>query len=313
MLRTFQPQQFVDQAVDELRAALPAGRAVVACSGGVDSTVCAVLAHRTWADRADVVFLDTGFMREGEAAAVKMALATVGVALEVVPCAERFFSALKGATDPEDKRRRFRRAFYTVVGEIVRAKSAQALVQGTIAADVLETRAGVKTHHNVLSCGEIEVALPELKILEPLRSLLKPQVRAVARSLGLPEEFLRRRPFPGPGLAIRVVGEVDPARIEVLRRATRIVEEETADLPAFQAFPVLLPVQGTGVRNGERIRGLTLVLRFVASTDALAAQPLFPPWARLSSLVERLLGEVPKIGRVLYDLTPKPPATIEWE
>ncbi len=306
------PAEFVEQAIKTMREALPRGRAVVACSGGVDSTVCAVFAHRAFGARAHAVFLDTGFMRADEAPSVEKALAALGIPLEVVPVAPRFFQALAGVTDPEEKRRRFRETFYAVLAEILAQKGAQALVQGTIAADVAETQATVKTHHNVLDLGP-EVWPKGLVVLEPLRTLLKPEVRELARYLGLPQEFLRRQPFPGPGLAVRMVGEVTPERVELLRQATRIVEEETADLPAFQAFPVLLAEKATGVRAGTRHYGEVLVLRFISSVDALSAEPLALPWERLQTLVARLLRELPALSRVLYDLTPKPPATIEWE
>lgn len=308
----FDPEEFVAQTVRELREALPAGQAVVACSGGVDSTVCAILAHRAFGPRAHAVFLDTGFMREGEAEAVQSALASLGIPLEIVPAAPRFFQALAGTSDPEEKRKLFRQTFYAVLAEVLAEKSAQALVQGTIAADVRETQAAVKTHHNVVDAAPW-VWPKDLLILEPVRSLLKPEVREVARFLGLGESFVGRRPFPGPGLAVRVVGEVTPKRVELLRRATRIVEEETTDLPAFQAFPVLLAGRATGVRHGGRHYGQVLVVRVVGSADALSADPLPLPWARLQRLVERLLQELPDLSRVLYDLTPKPPATIEWE
>jgi GMP synthase (glutamine-hydrolysing) len=306
------PAEFVEQAIKSMREVLPRGRAVVACSGGVDSTVCAVLAHQAFGERAHAVFLDTGFMRADEAPSVERALAGLGISLEVVPVAPRFFQALAGITDPEEKRRRFRATFYAVLAEILAEKGAEALVQGTIAADVAETRAAVKTHHNVLD-WEAQVWPKERVVLEPLRTLLKPEVRELARYLGLPEEFLGRQPFPGPGLAVRVVGEVTPERVELLRQATRIVEEETADLPAFQAFPILLAEKATGVKGGTRHYGEVLVLRFVRSGDALSAEPLALPWERLQALVERLLRELPALSRVLYDLTPKPPATIEWE
>jgi len=190
-----------------------------------------------------------------------------------------------------------------VLAEILAKKGAQALVQGTIAADVAETQAAVKTHHNVLDLGP-EVWPKELVVLEPLRELLKREVRELARYLGLPQEFLWRRPFPGPGLAVRVVGEVTPERVELLRQATRIVEEETADLPAFQAFPILLGEKATGVRAGTRHYGEVLVLRFVSSLDALSAEPLALPWEKLQGLVGRLLRELPTLSRVLYDLIP---------
>jgi len=306
------PAEFAEQAIKSMREKLPAGKAVVACSGGVDSTVCAVLAHQAFGDRAHAVFLDTGFMRAEEAISVKKALGNLGIALEVFPLAPRFFQALAEITDPEEKRCRFRETFYAVLAEILAEKGAQALVQGTIAADVAETRAAVKTHHNVLDL-EAQVWPKELVVFEPLRTLLKPEVRELARYLELPEEFVQRQPFPGPGLAVRVVGEVTPERVELLRQATRIVEEETADLPAFQAFPILLAEKATGVRAGTRHYGEVLVLRVISSVDAVSAEPLALPWERLQGLGMRLLRELPALSRVLYDLTPKPPATIEWE
>ena len=304
------PAEFVEKAIKTMREALPRGRAVVACSGGVDSTVCAVLAHRAFSARANAVFLDTGFMRADEAPSVEKALAALGIPLEVVPVATRFFQALAGVTDPEEKRRRFRETFYAVLAEILAQKGAQALVQGTIAADVAETQAAVKTHHNVLDLGP-EVWPKKLVVLEPLRALLKPEVRELARYLGLPQEFPGRRPFPGPGLAVRVVGEVTPERVELLRQATRIAEEETADLPAFQAFPT----RGEG--HGSAGRNAPLRRRFGPAVHKLRGRPFLRalglPWEKLRGLVARLLRELPTLGRVLYELTPKPPATIEWE
>lgn len=312
MITEFSPGAFAEKAVEELREALPKGRAMVACSGGVDSTVCAVLAHSAFGERAHAVFLDTGFMRAGEAQAVKNALGGLGIPVEIVPAASRFFQALAGLTDPEEKRHKFRFTFYSVLLEVLEEKGARALVQGTIAADVLETQAAVKTHHNVLNLGP-EAWPKDVLVLEPVRTLFKPQVRELAGHLGLPRDFVNRRPFPGPGLAIRVIGEVTSARINTLRRATRIVEEETADFSAFQAFPILLAEKATGVRKGTRCYGEVLVLRIVGSTDALSAEALPLPWEKLQALAERLLQELPTLSRILYDLTPKPPATIEWE
>lgn len=310
----FDSRSFIKEKVEELQRGFPAGKVLVACSGGVDSSVCAVLAKAAFASRLSAVFLDDGLMREGEGTAVQAALSRLGVRVRIVPVADRFFAALRGVVDPEEKRIRFREIFYTVLSELIEEEGAEALVQGTIAADVLETKGGVKTQHNVLyEIGLDPKARWGLVVLEPLSALLKPQVREVARALGLPPEITGRRPFPGPGLAVRILGEVTPARAELLRRATRIVEEETADLPAFQAFPVLLSNRGTGVREGKRVLGQSIALRFVASQDALTATPLAVPWARLSGIAQRLTAELPEVTRVLYELTPKPPATIEWE
>lgn len=310
----FEPTQFISRATEELRHALPRGKAIVACSGGVDSTVCAVLARRAFGARGSAVFLDDGLRREGEGALVQRALAGLGVPVRIVSARERFFAALRGVSDPEEKRLRFREVFYSVLSELVQEEGAAALVQGTIAADILETKGGVKTQHNVLSqIGLDPVARWGIRVLEPLRELFKPEVREVARALGLPREIADRRPFPGPGLAIRVLGEVTPKRVALLRRATRIVDEETAEIPAFQAFPVLLSDRGTGIKNGARALGAAIALRIVASTDALTAAPLDLPWDQLARIARRLTEEIPEITRVLYEITPKPPATIEWE
>lgn len=310
----FDPVKFISQAVEELRSALPEGRALVACSGGVDSSACAVVARKAFGDRVSTVFLDDGLMREGEGAAVQKALGQLGVPVKVLPVEKRFFAALQGVRDPEQKRVRFRAVFYEVLAEVMREQRAAALVQGTIAADIVETKGGIKTQHNVLSqIGVDPLKAWAVKVLEPLRDLFKPEVREVARALGLPPEITERRPFPGPGLAVRVLGEVTPERVELLRRATRIVEEETVDVHAFQAFPVLLSDRGTGIRDGRRAWGVAIALRLVASADAMTAQPVLLPWERLSRIAQRLTQEIPEVTRVLYELTPKPPATIEWE
>lgn len=310
----FEPTEFISRATEELRHLLPRGKAIVACSGGVDSTVCAALAKKAFGERGSAVFLDDGLRREGEGVFVQKALAGLGVPVRIVSARERFFAALRGVREPEEKRLRFREIFYTVLSELVQEEGAAALVQGTIAADIIETKGGVKTQHNVLSqIGLDPVARWGIRVLEPLRELFKPEVREVARALGLPREITDRRPFPGPGLAIRVLGEVTPKRVALLRRATRIVDEETADIPAFQAFPVLLSDRGTGIRDGARALGAAIALRIVTSTDALTAVPLDLPWDQLSRIARRLTEEIPEITRVLYEITPKPPATIEWE
>jgi len=260
------PAEFVEKAIKTMREALPRGRAVVACSGGVDSTVCAVLAHRAFGARGHAVFLDTGFMRADEVPSVEKALGALGITLEVFPVASRFFQTLVGGHRPGGKTPPLSGNVLRGACGNTRPKRRQALVQGTIAADVAETQAAVKTHHNVLDLGP-EVWPKKLVVLEPLRALLKPEVRELARYLGLPQEFPGRRPFPGPGLAVRVVGEVTPERVELLRQATRIVEEETADLPAFQAFPT----RGEG--HGSAGRNAPLRRRFGPAVHKLRGRP----------------------------------------
>jgi len=306
---------FIDQAVEEIRQTVGQERAVVALSGGVDSSAAAVLGHRALGDRQlSAVFVDTGFMRQGEKEGVVKAFVPLGIEVQVVEAHPRFFAALTGLTDPEEKRRAFRDTFYTVFGEIVADLGARWLLQGTIAADVVETKGGVKTQHNVLEQAGIS---PErrfgLRVVEPLRTLYKHQVRALARELGLPPSITECMPFPGPGLSVRVQGEVTEERVDIVRQATAIVEELLAPFHPFQAFAVLLSDRATGVRDGQRAFGQIIAVRAVSSRDAMTAEPLRVPWATLLELHKRITQEIPQVTKVVYDLSTKPPSTIEWE
>lgn len=323
-------EAFIEQAVAEIRRAVGQHTAVVALSGGVDSSTTAVLGHRALGHRLSVIFIDTGFMRQDEAKNVAETFAPLDIEVQVVEAGDRFFDALARLTDPEEKRRAFRDAFYTVFGEVVASqthrrlgldegpgsKSLRALwlLQGTIAADVVETKGQVKTQHNVLA--QIGINPEErfgLRVLEPLRTLYKHQVRALAKELGLPAIIAQRMPFPGPGLSVRVRGEVTRERVETVRQATTIVEEVLAPFRPFQAFAVLLGDRATGVRDGERAFGQVIAVRAVASRDAMTAEPLRIPWGVLLDLQERITTEIPQITKVVYDLSTKPPSTIEWE
>jgi GMP synthase (glutamine-hydrolysing) len=221
---------------------------------------------------------------------------------------------MKGLTDPEEKRKAFRDAFYNSLGKISKDLGAKYMIQGTIAADVIETKAGVKTQHNVLE--QINVHPLErygLRILEPVKELFKPGVRAVARSLKMNVETTRR-PFPGPGLSLRVIGEVPPERVALVRKATKIVEEETRKLACFQAFAILLEDKATGVtKDRKRKYGELVVVRAVSSKDAMTAEAMALPWSIMRKIDKRIREESPTVTHVLYDLTGKPPATIEFE
>jgi len=307
-------QPFIEQAVAEIHQAVSLERAVVALSGGVDSSTTAALGHRALGKQLLAIFVDTGFMRQGEGESVVEAFAPLGIEVKLIEAQDRFFAALAGLTDPEEKRRAFRDAFYSVFGEAVAQMGARWLLQGTIAADVVETKGGVKTQHNVLE--QIGISPQEqfgLRVLEPLRTLYKHQVRALAKELGLPPSITERMPFPGPGLSVRVRGEVTRERIEVVRRATAIVEELLAPFHPFQAFAVLLSDRATGLREGERAFGQIIGVRAVASRDAIAAEPLRLPWGVLLDLQKRITTEIPQVTKVVYDLSTKPPSTIEWE
>ncbi|WP_309493393.1 glutamine-hydrolyzing GMP synthase [Candidatus Hecatella orcuttiae] len=311
----FNPQNFISQKMEEIKKAVGNEKALVALSGGVDSSTTAVLGFKALGEKLEAVFIDDGLMREGEGERISATFASLGLKVQTYSMAEDFFKALKGLTDPEEKRKAFREAFYQSLAKISRGKGAKWLLQGTIAADVVETSRGVKTQHNVLEQVGINPAEKYgFKVVEPLKELYKPQVREVAKALGLPAEITERRPFPGPGLCVRVLGEVTPERVETVRKATRIVEEETAGLLCFQAFAVLMEDKATGLsEDKKRIYGEILVIRSVDSTDAMTAQPTQLPWPVLEKITRRITASLPSVTRVLYDLTGKPPATIEFE
>ncbi|MEA2004943.1 MAG: glutamine-hydrolyzing GMP synthase [Acidobacteriota bacterium] len=306
-------EQFINQKIEEIKAIVGSEKTISALSGGVDSSVCAVLAHRAIKDRLRVIFIDDGLMRENEPQEVSQIFSELGIKVEIIDAKDEFFAGLKGKIDPEEKRKAFRDVFYKVFGREVIKSGASYLVQGTIAADVIETKGGVKTQHNILEQIGID---PEkgygFKVIEPLITLFKHEVRRVAESLGLPERIFQRMPFPGPGLATRVIGEVTPERVELIRHATQIVEEEISSLNPFQAFAVLLSDKGTGIEKGMRKFGNIIIIRSVESKDAMTAKPSQVPWETLMRMAERITVEIPQVVRVAYELTPKPPATIEY-
>jgi GMP synthase (glutamine-hydrolysing) len=304
---------FIKTGIESIKTTVGPDRAVSALSGGVDSSACTLLAARALGSQLKVIFLDDGLMRENEPQEVRNVFGKLGVEVQVVDAQKEFFKALKRKTDPEKKRKAFRDRFYKVLGREVKRSGARFLIQGTIKADIIETQGGVKTQHNILEQIGID---PEkgygFKVIEPLKDLFKPEVRLVAKALGLPARIYGRMPFPGPGLATRVLGAVTPERVAVVRRATSIVEAEIARLKAFQAFAVLLSDRGTGVEDGKRKFGDIIVIRSVDSRDAMTAQPTQVPWPALQRLAKKIVTELPSVTRVCYELTPKPPATIEY-
>ena len=307
-------EKFIEEQVAAITATVGEAKAITALSGGVDSSVTTVLGHKALGDRLKTVFLDDGLMREDEPQSVADTFKPFGINVEVVDVADRFFAALKGIEDPEDKRKAFRDTFYKSLGDAVKASDANFLIQGTIRADVIETEKGVKTQHNILEQIGID---PEagygFKVIEPVKELFKPGVREVATALGLPESVSQRMPFPGPGLATRCLGEVNPERIAIVRKGVKIVEEETAGITAFQCFAVLLKDRGTGLKpDGTREFGHIIVVRCVESEDAMTAEPVKLDWDVLQKIQQRICGEIDGVSRVLYELTPKPPATIEY-
>jgi len=306
-------EKFIEEKIQEIKATVGSERVISALSGGVDSSACTVLAHRAIGDNLKVIFIDDGLMREKEPENVSKIFSDLGIKVDIVDAQEEFFQALKGKVDPEEKRKAFRNIFYTVFGREVLKSEAKFLVQGTIATDIIETQGGVKTQHNILEQIGID---PEkgygFKVVEPIKELFKPQVREVAKALGLPEMIHQRMPFPGPGLATRVIGEVTPERVSIVRKATQIVEDEIESLKPFQAFAVLMSDKGTGIESGQRKFGDVIIIRSVESKDAMTAEPSQVPWETLMNISKRITGELPEVVRVAYEITPKPPATIEY-
>jgi len=252
-------------------------------------------------------------MREGEPQRVVDSFAEMGIPVELVDAREQFLGALAGKTDPEDKRNAITHTFYAdIFGKIVKDSGAKFLVHGTILTDIEETVAGIKRQHNILAQLGID---PQeaygYKVLEPLSTIRKDGVREVAKLLGMPGEMVHRIPFPGPALATRIVGEVTPQRLATVRAATSIVEEELADSSAFQYMAVLLNDRATGIRDNQREFGQIIVVRCIESTDARTATATELPWDKLSRICERVV-QIPDVNRCLYDLTPKPPATVEY-
>jgi GMP synthase (glutamine-hydrolysing) len=307
-------ERFAELRVREIKRRVKETRAINALSGGVDSSVVTVLGHRALGKQLRTVWIDTGQMREDEDKRVVATFEKLGVPVRVVRASSRFFEALKGAADPEKKRKKFRDTFYKVLGDEVRKWKADFLLQGTIKADILETQRGVKTQHNILE----QIGLDPEKgygflVIEPIKSLFKPEVREVAKALGLPEHVHQAMPFPGPGLATRIVGEVTRRRVEVVRTACAIVENETRRFRPFQAFAVSLTDRATGLGpKGERAFGEIVVVRSVESKDAMTAGVTKLPWPTLMRIQRRICEEIPSVTKVLYDITPKPPSTIEY-
>jgi len=306
------PDLFIEAKINEIQEIIKHKKALVALSGGVDSSTCAVLAHQAIGDQLSMVFIDDGLMREGEAEKVQKTFTNLGMNVEVAEAEEIFFSALARKIDPEEKRKAFRDVFYQTLAQIIKKREINFLIQGTIKADINETKRGIKTQHNVLEQIGIEPQEYGFRLIEPLKDIYKDEVREVAKSLGLPKEISERMPFPGPGLAIRVLGEVTPERVAMVRKATSLVENELAVLKPFQTFAVLLLDRSTGIKQGERTFGNIIVIRSVESKDALTASATEIPWNYLNHLQRKIIEEIPEVNRVLFDLTPKPPATIEY-
>ncbi len=306
-------EKFIEEQIAQIKETVGQEKVINALSGGVDSSVVTVLGHRALGDQLRTVFVDDALMRESEPEQVVKIFADMGITVDLVDAQEEFLSALSGLTDPEEKRNAVTETFYSkVFGRLVKESGAKFLFQGTILTDIEETVAGIKRQHNILAQLGID---PEAEygytVLEPLKTLRKDGVRQVAKALGLPEEVAQRIPFPGPGLATRIVGQVTPERLETVRKATVIVEEELSDSGAFQYMAVLLNDKATGIRDNKREFAQIIVVRCIESVDARTATATQLSWEKLNCICERIT-QIKGINRCLYDLTPKPPATVEY-
>ncbi len=304
---------FIAEKVEDIRRAVGEGRAINALSGGVDSSTVTMLGHRALGGRLRTVFIENGLMRSGEAGRVVALFRDLGVSVEVVEARGQFFDALKGISDPEQKREAITQTFYKkVFGRLVKESGAKHLLQGTILTDVDETVAGIKRQHNVFEqLGIDPQAAFGYRILEPLVALRKDGVRKVGRALGLPAELFERIPFPGPALAARVIGEATPERVETVRKATAVVERLLSGSGAFQYLAILHEDKVTGMRGGRRQFGGQIEVRCWDSVDARTATPTRLAFDLLERLAQEILAEVPDIVSVTYNLASKPPSTIE--
>jgi GMP synthase (glutamine-hydrolysing) len=315
----WQMEDLIGKMVKELRTEIDGSRAIIGLSGGIDSSVATALAAKAIGDKLTAVFVDHGFMREGEAESIREAFQKFPINFIVANTQDRFMNKLKGFKEPEAKRRVIGEEFIRVFEEIANESGAEYLIQGTIYPDRIESgfRKGsdkIKSHHNVAGLPE---KIRFKKILEPLRNLYKDEVRKVARMLDLPKEIVNRQPFPGPGLAVRIIGELNEEKVSIAKKADRIVREEVErhalNESLWQYFAVLTDTKATGVKGDARAYGYVVAVRCMESREAMTASFAKIPYAVLEKISTRITNEIPQVTRVVYDVTHKPPATIEWE
>ena len=312
-LAALKPNEFIKNKVKEIADEVEGGIAINALSGGVDSSVVTLLGFKALGKQLKTYFIDSGLMRHQEPQYVVSMFKKMGVPVELVNAKKQFFDALKGIEDPEKKRNAITHVFYKeVFGNLVKKSGAKYLLQGTNYTDVEETVAGIKRQHNILAQLGIDTKkVYGYHVIEPVIELRKTAIRKVGKALGLPKELYARPPFPGPALSARVIGEVTPQRVEIVRKATKIVEEELGKTSAFQYLAILHQDRVTGMRKGKRDFGLQIEVRCWDSTDARVAVPSKLPFNTLMRLGDRITGEVPGVVSVTYNITRKPPSTIE--
>jgi GMP synthase (glutamine-hydrolysing) len=315
----WKPSSLIDEKIREIKERVGGGKAIIALSGGIDSSTSAIIAAKALGGNLTAVFVDHGFMREGEPEFVKRTFEKLGVRVTVVDARNRFFEKIKGVVDPEEKRKIIGREFIRVFEKVARKIGAEHLIQGTIYPDRIESgfrkhSDKIKSHHNVAG---LPTKIEFKTIIEPLRDLYKDEVRKLAKALGLPDVIVHRQPFPGPGLAVRVIGEVTPEKVDLLRKADRIVSEEIERSglkdELWQYFAVLTDTKSTGVKGDARAYGYVVAVRAVKSQEAMTASFASLPYELLERISTRITNEIPSVTRVVYDITHKPPATIEWE
>lgn len=312
-LLELKPKSFIKTKINEITSMVGDGFAVNALSGGVDSSVVTMLGFKALGARLKTCFIDSGLMRHKEPQYVVSIFKKMGVPVELIDAKKQFFDALKGVEDPEKKREAITHVFYKIVfGDLVKKSSAKFLLQGTNYTDVEETVAGIKRQHNILA--QLGIDTKEAygyHVLEPLIELRKSGIRKIGKALGLPDELYKRPPFPGPALSARVIGEVTPERVEIVRKATKIVEEELGDTGAFQYLAILHEDRVTGITKGKRDFGLQIEVRCWESTDAKIAVPTRLSYNKLMKLGDRITAGVPGVVSVTYNIARKPPSTIE--
>ncbi len=312
-LEDLEAQSFIEEQCRAISSEVGDSIAINALSGGVDSSVVSMLGHRALGEKLKTYFIDNGIMREGEPEYVVSIIEKCGVPVEPVDARDEFFDALKGKTDPEEKRQAITDTFYkSVFGRLVKESGARFLLQGTNFTDVEETVAGIKRQHNILA--QLGIDTEEAygyRVIEPIIQLRKPSVRVLGKELGLPEEIFNRPPFPGPALAARVIGETTRERIELVRKATAVVEQDLAGIDAFQYLAILHEDRVTGIRDGERDYGFQIEVRCWDSQDAVTGSPTRLPYEILEKLAARITSEVPGVVSVTYNISSKPPSTIE--
>ena len=312
-------EDIIEKMVKEIKAETGEGKAIIGLSGGIDSSVATALAAQALNDKLTAVFVDHGFMREGEPEAIRNVFQKFKINFVIANAQERFMEKLKSVTDPEQKRKIIGEEFIRVFEEKAANTGAEYLIQGTIYPDRIESgfrkhSEKIKTHHNVAG---LPAKIKFKKILEPLRDLYKDEVRKVAKMLGLPREIVSRQPFPGPGLAVRIIGELTAEKVRIAKKADRIVTEEIEksglEEKLWQYFAVLTDTKATGVKGDSRAYGYVVAVRAAESREAMTASFAKIPYAILEKISTRITNEIPEVTRVVYDVTHKPPATIEWE